>query len=125
MTTAKSLGWASGPVTIGGHNGPEQHDGPGLAVFRLTEQSHGEAQAMLHKMEAVGNGAQSVLPDEEIQLALAIYEAVKAALANDGRIDAGEAVAIVGQGLAEVDLGDMAGGFAGQLIERFLGGRAR
>lgn len=123
-TTAQSLGWASGPVTIGGNNGPEHHDGPGLAVFRMTESSPGEAAAVLPKMEAVGNGQSSLAHgDEEVRQALAIYDEVKKALSNDGRIDGKEALAIVGHALKKGSVTDLAGGFAGQLIERFLGGK--
>lgn len=125
-TTAKLLGWVSGPVTVGGNNGSEEYGGPGLALYRMTETKPGEAGDVLQQMEAVGNGQAQLghgLDSQELQQALAVYGEIKSALANDGRIDAKEGLAIIGHALKQGNIGDLAGGFAGQLVERFLGGK--
>lgn len=88
-----------------------------LMVFRVNEDRPGEAMEACKRFDGVDRGPS----DPRIQQALAVYEEVEKALANDGRIDAKEAYSIISHGLNAPEVTNMLGGFAGGLVERFLG----
>lgn len=108
-TTCKLLGWASGPVRVGGNKGLEIHESVsgknGIACFLMTESVSGAAAGVCQNMEAAGNGiykpsgikeiVKEVLPkDEKIARALALYDFAEAAWA-DKKIDTAEAIGLL------------------------------